>query len=60
MWTLKQLQEPNQPMALINGNWVPARPENYTKRYLNIRERAKIAWEVFQCRAEAFTWPEDQ
>jgi hypothetical protein len=60
MWTLSQLQEPNDTAAFINGKWVPARPENYKRACMTIRMRLKHAWEVFMCRAEAFTWPEGQ
>lgn len=60
MWKLKSLQDPEMPQTEINGKWVPARPENFKKKYLSLRKRIKYAWEVFQCRAEAFTWPEGQ
>lgn len=60
MRTLKQLQDPDKPMACINDKWVPARPENYKRRYMSFKRRVRHAWEVFMCRAEAFTWPEGQ
>ena len=60
MWTLKQLQDPDMPMAYINGKWVPARPENFKRECMGFRDRFRHAWEVFACRAEAFTWPEGQ
>jgi hypothetical protein len=60
MWTLKQLQDPEMPMANINGKWVHARPLNYKRAYMSLRDRIRHAWAVFTCRAEAFTWPEGQ
>lgn len=62
MRTLKQLQEMmhNGPQAEINGKWVPARPLNEQRSYKSLRARIRDAWEVFKCRAEAFTWPEGQ
>ena len=60
MWTLKQLQDTEEDQACINDKWVPARPENYKKCCMSLRKRIKYAWEVFMCRAEAFTWPEGQ
>ena len=59
MWTLKQLQD-NSSRAYINNKWIPARPENYKKEYCGLAGRISDAWEVFMCRAEAFTWPEGQ
>jgi len=60
MWTLYQLREPDVVQAHINGKWVPARPENYKKKYVPWYRRLKYAWAVFTGRAEAFTWPENQ
>lgn len=60
MWTLKQLQDPDMPQANISGKWVPARPENYKRKNMGLRMRIKNAWEVFTCRSESFTWPEQQ
>lgn len=60
MWTLNQLRENEIPMALIYDTWVPARPENYKKKCMSLRRRLRHAWEVFMCRAEAFTWPNGQ
>ncbi len=60
MWTLKQLEEPDKCQAFINGKWVPARPANYKRKYMSLKARIYHAWEVFMCRAEAFTWPEGQ
>ena len=59
MWTLEQLQN-NAVSVCINGKWVPARPENYKIDTMPLIKRIKYAWEVFMCRAEAFTWPEGQ
>jgi len=59
MWTLDELRKPVTE-AQINGRWVPARPLNYKKKYMSFRKRIRHAWEVFMCRAEAFTWPEGQ
>ena len=36
------------------------RPENFKKYMMTFWERLYLAWEVFQCRAEAFKWPEGQ
>ena len=47
-------------LTCINGRWVPLRPENFKKYMLTFWERLYLAWEVFQCRAEAFKWPEGQ
>jgi len=60
MWTLKQLQDSEMPLANINDKWVPARPENYKRTYMTLQERLSHAWAVFTCKAEAFTWPEGQ
>lgn len=60
MWTLDQLKDDESCQTEINGRWVAARPENYKKYMMNFRERVANAWEVFMCRAEAFTWPEGQ
>ena len=60
MWTLNQLREKDITHACIEGKWVPARPENYKKSCMTLRERFKHAWAVFTCKAEAFTWPEGQ
>lgn len=60
MWTLGELRDGDVALAEINGKWVPARPENFKKRYMTLTERVKDAWEVFTCRAEAFKWPEGQ
>jgi len=60
MWTLKQLQDSNVPMAYINNKWIPARPLNTKKEYLSVWKRIKRAWAVFTGRADAFTWPEGQ
>ena len=59
MWTLDELRKPVTE-AQINDKWVPVRPLNYRKKYMSFRKRIKHAWEVFMCRAEAFTWPEGQ
>ena len=61
MWTLEQLHDYNNKTKVhIDGKWIPGRPENYKKKYRSFRERLRDAWEVFQCRAEAFTWPSGQ
>ena len=61
MWKLKDLYNHcNTVSAEIDGKWVPARPLNGVKRYAKLKARIKDAWEVFQCRAEAFRWPEGQ
>jgi hypothetical protein len=61
MWTLKTLMESaSQNQACINKKWVPARPLNHTKEHYGLAGRLVDAWEVFMCRAEAFTWPEGQ
>ena len=60
MWKLEDFQKLNSTQACINGKWVPARPLNGKKEYASFLDRLKDAWEVFQCRAEAFKWPEGQ
>lgn len=60
MHTLEQLRDPNVPMTEINDKWVPSRPLNGRKEHATFKERFHDAWEVFMCRAEAFTWPEGQ
>lgn len=63
MWTMQRLVDyatRNGSNAKINGRWVWARPENGKRQYATLRDRIKDAWAVFTCRAEAFTWPEDQ
>ena len=60
MWTLERLQDKDVPQVCINGNWVPARPLNYTKKCLTFKERFKRAWLVFTCKADCFVWPENQ
>jgi hypothetical protein len=42
----------------INLKWVPARPANY--QFLTLRERLRDAWAVFQGKADAVKWPENQ
>lgn len=44
--------------AEIDGEWVPARPENHKVRTL--RERFSDAWAVFTGKADAVKWPNGQ
>ena len=63
MWKLKSLQDYlyySGNLKTINNKFVPARPLNFTKKYMSFKQRLKDAWEVFRCRAEAFKWPEGQ
>jgi hypothetical protein len=61
MWKLKQLcVSAVENQVLINGKWVPARPENFKPKYCSIFQRAKYAWQVIVGKAETFTWPEGQ
>jgi hypothetical protein len=63
MWTMERLVDyanRNGTCAQINKKWVWARPENGKRQYATLRERVSDAWGVFICRAEAFTWPENQ
>ena len=60
MWNLDELIRDDRPQACINGKWVPVRPLNYQRKYMSLRDRFRHAWAVFMCRAEAFTWPENQ
>lgn len=60
MWKLENLIKSDMALAEINGKWVPSRPLNGKKGYYPLKNRIKDAWEVFMCRAEAFTWPEGQ
>lgn len=61
IWTLKNLVEfSSQNLAHINGKWVPCRPENGKRKYATMKMRIRAAWMVFNCKAEAFTWPEGQ
>jgi hypothetical protein len=57
MWTLDELRKMEGPIGKIDGKWCVARPLNYTKRHLTIKERLMRAWLVFTCKADAFTWP---
>lgn len=58
MYTLKQLQDKNMPIGLINDKWVPMRPMNY--KYRTLKERIAEACKVFIGKADAFLWPEGQ
>lgn len=62
IWDLKYLilYAKDHSACINNNKWVSARPLNYTKKYASLLGRIKSAWEVFQCRAEAFKWPEGQ
>lgn len=44
----------------INGEWVPCRPVNFTRRYASLRERLWMAWKVFRCDYDVFFWPNEQ
>lgn len=39
--------------AYINGQWAPARPLGL----YSLRNRMRLAWEVFMGRADALVWP---
>lgn len=58
MWSMKHLLEhiKDGEQAEDDGIWLPARPIGY----FSLRERFRIAWEVFTGRADAFTWPGGQ
>jgi len=60
MWELKQLQESHQSQTEINGEWVSARPLNYTKKYCPFWKRLIFACEVLKGTAETFRWPGNQ
>jgi len=61
MWTLENLlKSVKESQTQINDKWVPARPLNFQKKYAKFIQRLKDAWDVFMCKAEAFTWPEGQ
>ena len=61
MWNLESLIEASKHTeANINGKWVPARPLNFKRPYVSLRQRIRDAWEVFWCRAEAVKWPGNQ
>ena len=61
MWRLKDLMKSaSETTTEINGKWVPARPLNGLKGHCSFQKRLKDAWKVFQCRAEAFKWDENQ
>lgn len=57
MWRLMELRE-DIPQTCIKNKWVPVRPENFKREYLEIWKRIYYAWQVFKGRAETFTWPE--
>lgn len=54
------LQRMHDSKRCIDGEWVVARPLNYTKNYLSIWERLERAWKVFTCEADVFAWPKNQ
>jgi len=59
MWTLKDLlNAATTTSCFINGKWVPARPINY--RHESIKARFRNAWAVFNGKADAVKWPENQ
>jgi hypothetical protein len=59
IWTLKELQTTVSCNQIkINGKWVSVRPINYTCR--TFAEKVREAWAVYNGRAEAFIWPENQ
>lgn len=61
MWLLSDLIKHSQAhQKEINGRYVPVRPLNGTRAYLPLWQRIKDAYAVFMCKAEAFTWPENQ
>ena len=58
IWTLKELQDTNQPITCINNKWVPCRPENWKHR--SLKQKIKESWSVFKGDSEPFKWPENQ
>jgi hypothetical protein len=68
MWKLQDLQFAEVPSKApgstvqvhINGNWVPARPENFKPKYCSLWKRLGYAWQVVIGRSETFVWPEGQ
>lgn len=63
MWVLDTLvsyASVSGTKTLLNGKWVPARPENGKPEFTSVKSRFADAWAVFRGRAEAFTWPEKQ
>ena len=58
MWKLEALLDSANAQCKINGEYVPARPENYKIRYCGIFRRIAFAWQVICGKAETFTWPE--
>ena len=60
MWKLEQLLNAKDMQALINGKYVPARPDNFKPYLCPLWERLHYAWQVVLGRAETFVWPEGQ
>lgn len=56
IWKLRTLQARNDPRILINGQWVPARPDPYYSFF----NRLKLAWMVLRYKADVFVWPEQE
>lgn len=54
-WTIDSLlKAANEgPHTLVNGRWEPSRPYGY----FSLRNRARLAWQVFTGRADALFWP---
>ena len=54
VWALRDLvrHASDGECALINGRWVPARPEGFASFW----NRLRAAWLVFTGRADAVTW----
>lgn len=50
------LDSTNSLLVLINGKWIPSRPETG----MGLRYRLKAAWMVFTGKADALIWPEGQ
>jgi hypothetical protein len=60
MWKLNKLIDYiNENYKKTDNGWVPAKPLNSTTQYQSLFQRFKNAWEVFNCRADCFKWPED-
>jgi len=58
IWTLKQLTDRDVPMSFIDGEWVPARPEN--NKYRSLSCKIRESYLLFIGKTESFKWPKDQ
>ena len=57
LWDLQSIfsNSTDWPLKSTSNGWVPARPLHVAK----LRERIKIAWDVFMGKLDALEWPDE-